>query len=177
MEITAPTEAVSSPPEEKWHWSQQWRQTTSCAGQKPGADWESGLQIRGAGRESRKPLTPVVGMKPYGKSRLRRPKLDRALNIKDSLSSTVAHVNVDRSMVVAVEKEPIPVFLEHRRHDPRLLSQTRMTNSFAEPSWLTGSAHSKPDTGWNRDSSFELGAGQPLHSMRWLATIALVPVR
>ena len=34
MKITAQTEAVSSPPEEKWHWSQQWRQNTFRAGQK-----------------------------------------------------------------------------------------------------------------------------------------------
>jgi len=38
MKITAQTEAVSSPPEEKWHWSQQWRQNTFRAGQKLKAD-------------------------------------------------------------------------------------------------------------------------------------------
>jgi len=67
MKITAPTEAVSSPPEENEHWSQQWRRNTTCAGQKPRADWKNVLQIPGAGRKSRKPPTPFVGMKPYGK--------------------------------------------------------------------------------------------------------------
>ena len=70
MKTTATTEAVSSPPEEKWHWSQQWRQNTSRAGQKQRADWKSDLHILGAGRKSRKPLTPIVGMKPYGKYQL-----------------------------------------------------------------------------------------------------------
>jgi hypothetical protein len=58
------------PPEEKGYWSTRWRQNTSCAGQKPRADWRNDLQIRGAGRKSRKLPTPVVGMKPYGKCQL-----------------------------------------------------------------------------------------------------------
>jgi len=33
-------------------------------------DWKNGLQIRGAGRKSRKPPTLTVGIKPYGKSQL-----------------------------------------------------------------------------------------------------------
>jgi hypothetical protein len=67
MKTTATTEAVSSPPEENEHWSQQWRRNTAGARQKPRADWKNVLQIRGAGRKSRKPPTPFVGMKPYGK--------------------------------------------------------------------------------------------------------------
>ena len=79
MKITAQTEAVSSPPEEKWHWSQQWRQNTFRAGQKLKADWKKDLQNLGAGRKSRKPPTPFVGMKPNGKSQLiaeSRPTFD-----------------------------------------------------------------------------------------------------
>jgi len=70
MKITAQTEAVSSPPEEKWHWSQQWRQNTFRTGQKLKADWKKDLHNLGAGRKSRKPPTPVVGMKPNGKSQV-----------------------------------------------------------------------------------------------------------
>jgi hypothetical protein len=67
MKTTATTEAVSSPPEEKGFGSTKWRQNTSCAGQKPRADWKNVLQIRGAGRKSQKPPTQVVGKKPNGK--------------------------------------------------------------------------------------------------------------
>ena len=70
MKITAQTEAVSSPPEEKWHLSQQWRQNTFRAGQKLKADWKYDLHNLGAGRKSRKPPTPFVGMKPYGKCQI-----------------------------------------------------------------------------------------------------------
>ena len=72
MKITAQTEAVSSPPEEKWHWSQQWRQNTFRAGQKLKADWKKDLHNLGAGRKSRKPPTPFVGMKPNGKSQFNK---------------------------------------------------------------------------------------------------------
>ncbi len=72
MKTTATTEAVSSPLEENELWSQQWRQNTSHAGQKPRADWKNVLQIPGAGRKSRKPPTPFVGYKPNGKSQLER---------------------------------------------------------------------------------------------------------
>jgi len=72
MKITAQTEAVSSPPEEKWHWSQQWRQNTFRAGQKLKADWKKDLHNLGAGRKSRKPPTPFVGMKPHGKCQFKR---------------------------------------------------------------------------------------------------------
>jgi len=51
MKITAPTEAVSSPPEEKWHWTQKCSRNASCAGQKPVVDWKNDLQIEGAGRK------------------------------------------------------------------------------------------------------------------------------
>jgi hypothetical protein len=68
MKTTATTEAVSSPPGEKWHGSQQWRQTTSCAGHKPRSDWKNDLQIQGAGRKSLKQPSPFVGIKPFGKS-------------------------------------------------------------------------------------------------------------
>ena len=73
MKITAQTEAVSSPPEEKWHWSQQWRQNTFRAGQKLKADWKKDLHNLGAGRKLRKPPTPFVGMKPNGKSQAKYP--------------------------------------------------------------------------------------------------------
>ena len=69
MKTTATTEAVSSSPEENELWSQQWRQNTSHAGQKPRADWKNVLQIPGAGRKSRKPPTPFVGYKLNGKSK------------------------------------------------------------------------------------------------------------
>ena len=70
MKTTATTEAVSSPPEEKWHLSQQWRQNTFRAGQKPRSDWKNDLQTYEEGRKSRKPPTPVVDYKPNGKSQL-----------------------------------------------------------------------------------------------------------
>jgi hypothetical protein len=73
MKTTKNTEEVSSPPEEKWHWSQQWRRNTSRAGQKPRADRKNDLQIQGAGRKSQKPPTQVVGIKPYGKSQMTTP--------------------------------------------------------------------------------------------------------
>jgi hypothetical protein len=41
----------AKPPEEKWHWSQQWRRNTPCAGQKPRADWKKELQKYEAGRK------------------------------------------------------------------------------------------------------------------------------
>jgi hypothetical protein len=44
MKTTATTEAVSSPPEEKWHLSQQWRRNTSRADKKLRADWKNDLQ-------------------------------------------------------------------------------------------------------------------------------------
>jgi hypothetical protein len=78
MKITAQTEAVSSPPEEKWHLSHQWRQNTFRVGQKLKADWKKDLPNLGAGRKSRKPPTPFVGMKPYGKCQLRRRLAERA---------------------------------------------------------------------------------------------------
>ena len=46
MKTTATTEEVSSPPEEKWHWSQQWRRNTSRAGQKLKADWKMNCKFR-----------------------------------------------------------------------------------------------------------------------------------
>src|ERR1019366_876223 len=58
MKTTATTEEVSSPPEEKWHWSQQWRQNTSHARQKPRADWKNDLQTYEESRKSRKQPTP-----------------------------------------------------------------------------------------------------------------------
>jgi len=70
MKTTATTEAVSSPPGENEHWNTKWRQTTSCAGQKPVVDWENDLQIQGAGRKSRKPPKPFVCIGPYGKCQL-----------------------------------------------------------------------------------------------------------
>jgi len=71
MKTTATTAAVSSPPEENEHWSQQWRRNTAGAGQKSRADWKKDLHNLGAGRKSRKPPTPFVGMKPHGKCQLK----------------------------------------------------------------------------------------------------------
>jgi hypothetical protein len=70
MKITAPTEAVSSPPEEKWHWNTKWRRTTSCAGQKSVVDLKNDLQIQGAGRKSQAKPPPFMGIKLYGKCQL-----------------------------------------------------------------------------------------------------------
>jgi hypothetical protein len=66
MKTTATTEAVSSPPGEKEHWSQQWHRNTSCSGQKPVVDWKNDLQIQGAGRKSRKQPTPFVALNHMG---------------------------------------------------------------------------------------------------------------
>ena len=63
---------VSSLPGEIRHWSQQWRQNTSRAEQKPVVDWKNDLQIQGAGRKLRKQQTPFVRIKLYGKSQLTR---------------------------------------------------------------------------------------------------------
>jgi hypothetical protein len=71
IKTTATKKGVSSPPEENEQWSQQWRRNTTCAGQKPRADWKNVLQIPGAGRKSRKPPTPFVGYKLNGKSKLK----------------------------------------------------------------------------------------------------------
>jgi len=70
MKTTATTKAVSSPPEENEQWHTKWRRNTTCAGQKLKADWKKDLHNLGAGRKSRKPPTPFVGMKPYGKCQL-----------------------------------------------------------------------------------------------------------
>jgi len=70
IKTTATKKGVSSPPEENEQWSQQWRRNTTCAGQKPRADWKNVLQIRGAGRKSQKQPAPVVGNEPNGKSQL-----------------------------------------------------------------------------------------------------------
>jgi len=43
------------------------------AGQKLKADWKKDLYNLGAGRKSRKPPTPFVGMKPNGKSQIKTP--------------------------------------------------------------------------------------------------------
>jgi ribonuclease I len=72
MKTTATMEAVSSSPEDNELWSQQWRRNTTCAGQKPRADWKNDLQTYEESRRSPKPPTPVVGKKPYGKSQLTR---------------------------------------------------------------------------------------------------------
>src|SRR5271163_3231192 len=71
MKTTAITEAVSSPPEENEFWNTNRRRNTTCAGQKPRSDWKNDLQTYEEGRKSRKPPTPFVGIKPYGKSQLK----------------------------------------------------------------------------------------------------------
>jgi hypothetical protein len=43
MKTTATTKAVSSPPEENEHWSQQWRRNTARADNKTGGGLEKGL--------------------------------------------------------------------------------------------------------------------------------------
>jgi len=70
MKITAQTEAVSSPPEENEPWNTNRHRNTSCAGKKRVVDWKNDLHNLGAGRKSRKPPTPFLDIKPYGKSRL-----------------------------------------------------------------------------------------------------------
>jgi hypothetical protein len=95
MKTTATTEAVSSSPEENELWSQQWRQNTSHAGQKPRADWKNVLQIPGAGRKSRKPPTPFVGYKLNGKSKIesffkRSHKVIVALTVQEILDEHIA---------------------------------------------------------------------------------------
>jgi hypothetical protein len=42
--------------------------------------WKNDLQIQGAGRKSRKPPTPFVGKKPYGKSQLRTNIISAAIS-------------------------------------------------------------------------------------------------
>src|SRR5208283_3774364 len=71
MKTTATTEAVSSPPEENEFWNTNRRRNTTCAGQKPRSDWKNDLQTYEEGRKSRKPPTPFVGIKPYGKSQFK----------------------------------------------------------------------------------------------------------
>jgi hypothetical protein len=72
MKTTATMEAVSSSPEDNELWSQQWRRNTTCAGQKPRADWKNDLQTYEESRKSPKPPTPFVGIKPYGKCQVVR---------------------------------------------------------------------------------------------------------
>jgi hypothetical protein len=43
-QTTATTEAVFSPPGENEHRKTKWRRNTTCAGQKPRADWKNDLQ-------------------------------------------------------------------------------------------------------------------------------------
>ena len=70
MKTTVTTEAVSSPPDENELWNTNRRRNTTCAGQKPRADWKNVLQTYEKSRKSRKPPTPVVGIKPNGKSQI-----------------------------------------------------------------------------------------------------------
>jgi len=95
MKTTATTAAVSSPPEENEHWSQQWRRNTAGAGQKSRADWKKDLHNLGAGRKSRKPPTPFVGMKPYGKCQYKsQPQcLQKDLSFLDSLALIGIHLD------------------------------------------------------------------------------------
>jgi hypothetical protein len=79
MKTMATTEAVSSPPEENEHWSQQWRQTTSCAGQNQGRTGKNELQTYEAGRKSRKPPHRSWALNHMGNPRLRN-KMNSTLN-------------------------------------------------------------------------------------------------
>jgi hypothetical protein len=51
MKTTATTEAVSSPPGENEHWSQQWRRNPSHARKKTGGELKNELQNYEAGRK------------------------------------------------------------------------------------------------------------------------------
>ena len=92
MKTTATTKAVSSPPEENEHWSQRWRRNTTCAGQKPRADWKNVLQIRGAGRKSQKQPAPVVGNKPNGKSQFIQDARLEGLEMVNSSGCSIKHL-------------------------------------------------------------------------------------
>jgi hypothetical protein len=70
MKTTATTEAVSSSPEENELWSTNRLRNTTCAGQKPRADWKNDLKTYEESRKSAKPPTPFAGIKPYGKSQV-----------------------------------------------------------------------------------------------------------
>jgi hypothetical protein len=59
-------------PEKKGHWIPKWRRNIPRAGEKTGVNWKNDLQIRGAGRKSRKSPAPVLGNKLIGKSQLNR---------------------------------------------------------------------------------------------------------
>jgi len=104
MKTTATTAAVSSPPEENEHWSQQWRRNTAGAGQKSRADWKKDLHNLGAGRKSRKPPTPFVGMKPYGKCQYKsQPQcLQKDLSFLDSLALIGIHLDRRADSVVFI---------------------------------------------------------------------------
>jgi hypothetical protein len=67
MKTMETTEEVSSHRVEKRVERRTWQQIDPCAREKPRVDLKKGLQIYGAGRESRKRPTLVVGQKPYGK--------------------------------------------------------------------------------------------------------------
>jgi hypothetical protein len=70
VKTSATTEEVSSRGVEKRVKRHKCQRSAPFAGEKPMADWKNSLQSRRAGRKSRKTPTPVVGNKPYGKSRL-----------------------------------------------------------------------------------------------------------
>ena len=71
MKTMATMEELSSVGLEKREERRNWRQIVPCAREKPLANLKKTLQIRGAGRKSRKRPTPVMGKKPNGKSRLK----------------------------------------------------------------------------------------------------------
>jgi hypothetical protein len=65
------TEAVSSRPGEKGHWSQKWQRNTPNGGEKPWVDWKMDLQTSGERRESRKSPMPMINAVKVWASALR----------------------------------------------------------------------------------------------------------
>jgi len=49
---------------------------------------------------------------------LRFPQFDFGLDVKDGLPIAISHMDMNRTVIVAVEKETISVPLEHPRHPP-----------------------------------------------------------
>jgi hypothetical protein len=73
MKTMETTDEVSSHPGGKGAWEDRRASEHPLAREKSRPDWENGLQICVEGTKSRKRLTPVVGKKSNGKSRIKFP--------------------------------------------------------------------------------------------------------
>jgi hypothetical protein len=62
---------------------------------------------------------------------LRLSSLDAGLDVEYSLTTSVAHMDVNRPMLVAVEEEPVTVLLENLRHAPNLRSAAGRERAFS----------------------------------------------